>query len=115
MPAVVVPVLSAVTVITLVVRWRVAAPMASSACSRRFVAVTFLLLPVALMIAPVPARTDTLVAVRLASATLVPAERRREELVAMMLLLPSMTMAPPVAKKWMVPASDVLTVVPVAP
>ena len=51
------------------------------------------------MIAPDPARTDTLVAVKLAKLTLVPADKRNDEFVAVILLLPNMTIAPAVASK----------------
>ena len=69
---------------------------------------TFLVLPVALVIDPPAARTDTLVAVTLPRATLVPAERRSAEPAATILLLPSITIAPDVASRWMVPTDEVL-------
>ena len=89
--------------------------MAAPASRCRLLAVTFLVLPVALLIDPLPARTDTLVAVKLPKATLVPANKRRAEPVAPMLLLPNIRIAPLVASRWMVPANEVLMSVAVAP
>src|SRR3989339_577053 len=108
MPAVSVPVLSAVTVPTLVLRWLPAAPIASSAARRRFVAVTFLLLPVALMMAPVSARMLTLAAVTLPSVTLLAALSLALLLVAVTLASPAIVKAPPSASRLIVPAVPVL-------
>ena len=77
--------LSAVTVATFVVRWFSAEPIASSAVRRRFVAVTFLLLPAALMMAPVSATTLTFVATTWPSVTLPEAFKRTLLFVAVML------------------------------
>ena len=88
MPAVPVPVLSAVTVATFVVRWFSAEPIASSAARRRFVAVTFFVLPAAFTMAPVSATTLTLVAITWPSVTLPEAFRRTLLFVAVMLAAP---------------------------
>ena len=69
---------------------------------------TFLLLPVALMIAPVSATTLTLAAVTLPSVTLVAAFRRALLPVAVTLASPAMLTAPASASTLIVPAVPVL-------
>ncbi len=114
MPAVVVPVDSAVSVPTLVLMCRPDAPMASSALSIRFVAVTFLVLPAALTISPVSATTLTLVAVTLPKVTLVAAFRRALLPVALTSASPAIVSAAPSASMLIVPVVPVLTSTSVA-
>ena len=95
--------LRAVSVPTSVVMWRSAAPIASSACSRKFVAVTFFVLPVALTIAPVSATTLTFVATTLPSVTLVAAFSLALLPVAVTSASPAIVSAPPSASMLIVP------------
>ena len=113
MPALSVPVLRALSVVTLVVRWRLATPMPSSACRRNWVAVTFLVLPSALRMAPPSLKTLTWVALRLPTVMSPWARKRALLPVALTVAEPCMASAPATAFKPMVPAVAVVMSTPV--
>ena len=99
---------------TLVVRWLADAPIASSACSLRFVAVTFFVLLAALMIEPVSLSRLTFIAVRLPTVISVDAVSLRLLLVAVTAASPAIVSTPPSASTLIVPAVPVVTSTPVA-
>ena len=103
MPWASVPVLLALIVSTVVVKWRAAVPMASSASRRRWVAVTFIVLPAALMMLPASATKLTFSAVTLPTVKSVAAFKRAELFVAVIVTAPPMVNAPASASSVTVP------------
>ncbi len=103
-----VPRLSALSVLTSVVRCLPLAPIASSASMRKFVAVTFFVLPAALSTLPPSATRLTLVATTLPTTTSVAAFNRTLLPVAVIVAVPNCVSAPPSASISTVPAPPVL-------
>ena len=98
----------ALTLSMFVVTWRSDAPIEPSAARRRFVAVTFLVLPVALTMSS-PLRIETFVAVTLPTITSRAAFKRAEEPVASTFAVPSIVKVPVSASMLIVPGAAVVT------